>query len=153
MKIIKTKAQIQRRWDMILCRFLSTKIRHKEAYYDIARFALGHGFDGSRKELHIFVIGLELDRMVEFTKWKSVIGKLAKDDFKNAIAKHSQRFISDIYKLGPPIVMMQINEYKWKDLTLEMVMLQERRTQDTSHTYASKSGIGAGKCSDWQTVK
>jgi hypothetical protein len=153
MKIIKTTAEIQRKWDMILCRFIATKIRHKEAYYDIARFALGHGFNGSRSELHVFVVSLGLERLVEFTKWKNVIGHYAKDDFMHAIGKHSQKFLNDCFKLDPPIVMMQIEEYKWKDLASERVMLSERRTCDNSHTYASKSGIGAGKCSDWLTVK
>lgn len=153
MKLVKSAAEIQRKWDMILCRFITTKIRHKEAYYDIARFALGCRFEGSRRELHIFVVGLELERLVEFTKWKNVIGRYAKDDFKHAIGKHSNQFVTDCFTLGPPVVMMQIQKYKWKDLSAERVMLLERFTRDDSHTYKSKSGIGVGSCSDWLTVK
>ena len=153
MNIIKTPAQIQRRWDMILCRLISTKIRHKEAYYDIARFAIGCRFEGSRRELHIFVIGLNLERMVEFTKWKNVIGHYSKDDFKQAIGKHNSKFVSDCYKIGPPMVLLQIEDYKWKDLSSERVMILERQTQEESHVYASKGGCGVGTCSDWKRVK
>ena len=153
MKIVKTKAEIQRKWDMILCRYITTKIRHREAYYDIARFAIGHRFEGRRAELHRLVIELELDRMVEFTKYKGRIGKSAKNDFRDAILRHNADFIADCYAHSSPVVMMQINDYKWKDLSNEREMLKERWIEESDHTYSSKSGCGVGRCSDWLTVK
>ena len=152
-KLVKTKQEIQRKWDSILCRFLKTKIRHKEAYYDIARYAIGERFDGSRRDLHIFVISLGLDRMVEFTKWENKIGRYARDDFKHAISAHCKAFVDDVYRIGAPFVLIDINKYRWKDLSSKREMLKERQIQETSHTYDSKSGCGVGSCSDWQRVK
>ena len=150
-KITKTKKEIQRKWDSILCRCLKTKIRHREAYYDIARYAIGERFTGNRRDLHMFVVSLELDRMVEFTKWKNKIGQYAKDDFRLAIAAHCKEFIDDLFAVGPPFVLIDIVKYKWRDLSSKREMLQERRVQESCHTYASKSSIG--NCSDWQRVK
>lgn len=149
--IVKTPKEIQRKWDNILCRSVKTSIRHRESYYDIARFAIGEAFRGTREELQNFVISLKLNRMVEFTKYKNTIGHLTKNDFRYAIKRHNKRFINDLYLLGAPIVLITINNYGWKDLSEERIQLSERLTNESDYTYISKSS--EKHCSDWKTIK
>lgn len=152
-KIVKSKAQIQNKWDSMICRSFKTGMRLKEAYYEIARFSTGKRFDGSREQLQRFVIDLEIKRLTEITKYKGCMGGRARSDFKLAIKAHCPELYEDLFSIGPILVLLDIEKYKWRSLAHKRVMMQERRTQDAQHTYSSKSGCGVGQCSDWKTVK
>jgi len=152
LEIVKTEKQIQNKWDSMLCRWVTTKMRLKESYYEIARFATGTAFRGSRKELQLFVIGLDLKRFIEIMPRKAM--QLARHDMKNAMSAHCKRFVADLYRIGAIDVLLNIESYNWEDLTHKRVMIKEAPVfiARCSSQFDRKGGIGKN-CSDWGTVK
>ena len=152
-EIIKTKEQIQNKWDTMLCRFYQHKLRFKESYYEIARFAIGKPFVGDRQELQVFVISLELKRFVEYVGYRPNLGSKAMNDFRYAINRHNKKFIDDCFRLGPLFVKLDIDSYKWKDLTHKRKALPDAgwsiNAFNDQAAYLNKSA----KSTNWTTVK
>ena len=150
MKVTKSSSSIQRQWDLIICRAIYKRTRLKEAYYMSAEFSCGESFKGSVEELHRFVVGLDLKRLVENTSITKCSGKR---DLTKGIFDHCEQLGRDIREHGSAVAYIGIEDYKWKSLVPKRVMMKESvKNRSNSHSYSSGSGFSSN-CSDWKTVK